>query len=91
MRFKDLSSYFFVIAFFSYGIDYYETLINEVNCTHDNYLTILQCSYSTTIDSGCTDSYDATVYCCEYKYIFVSYQSLLQIPVESGMVILILV
>ena len=41
-------------------------LLDNVNCPHNNYLTILQCSYSTDIDSGCTsNSYDATVYCCE--------------------------
>ena len=42
-------------------------LLDDVNCPHNNYLTILQCSYSTIIDSGCTnsDSYDATVYCCK--------------------------
>ena len=91
MRFKDFTCYYFFIATFSYGTDYYKTLISEVNCTHDNYLTILQCSYSIIIDSGCTDSYDATVYCCEYKHVFVSFQRLLQIPLGSGTVILILV
>ena len=41
--------------------------IDDLNCASSNYLTIFQCSFSTYIDSGCTNtnSYDATVYCCE--------------------------
>ena len=41
--------------------------IVNLNCASNNYLTIFQCSFSTYIDSGCinTNSYDATVYCCE--------------------------
>ena len=41
--------------------------MDDLNCDSSNYLTIFQCSFSTYIDSGCTntDSYDATVYCCE--------------------------
>ena len=40
--------------------------LDDVDCTRNDYLTILQCSYSTYIDSGCvnSNSYDATVYCC---------------------------
>ena len=51
-------------------------LWNDVSCVSRSYLSIAQCSYSTYIDSGCTNSnsYDATVYCCKtvskmYKYI----------------------
>ena len=45
-------------------------LLDDVTCAHNNYLTILQCSYSTYIDSGCTsNSYDATVYCCKCDYL----------------------
>ena len=41
--------------------------MDDLNCGSNNYLTIFQCSFSTIIDSGCinTNSYDATVYCCE--------------------------
>ena len=41
--------------------------MDDLNCASSNYLTIFQCSFSTSIDSGCTNtnSYDATVYCCE--------------------------
>ena len=42
-------------------------LLDNLDCHHNNYLTILECSYSTTIDSGCSSNYyDATVYCCEF-------------------------
>ena len=42
--------------------------MDDLNCGSSSYLTIFQCSFSTIIDSGCTNtnSYDATVYCCEY-------------------------
>ena len=49
----------------SYGVDSSPMLLDGVNCANNNYLTILQCSFSTYINSGCTsNSYDATVYCC---------------------------
>ena len=49
--------------------------MDDLNCASSNYLTIFQCSFSTIIDSGCTNtnSYDATVYCCEYKYLLDTY------------------
>ena len=51
-------------------------LLDDVNCVSNNYLTIFQCSFSTYIDSGCTNtnSYDATVYCCEcyFEIMFVN-------------------
>ena len=55
---------------YSYGIDYKPMLLDDVNCAN-NYLTILQCSFSTYIDSGCINSnyYDATVYCYEFSII----------------------
>ena len=40
-------------------------LLDNLDCPHSSYLTILQCYYSTRIDNGCTDSYDATVSCCK--------------------------
>ena len=41
--------------------------MDDLNCVSSNYLTLFQCSFSTIIDSGCTNtnSYDATVYCCK--------------------------
>ena len=47
-------------------------VLDDVNCPNNDYLTILQCSYSTIIDSGCTNtnSYDATVSCCEFQYYY---------------------
>ena len=51
----------------SYGTDYLPMEWDDVNCASSSYLSIAQCSYSTYIDSGCTNSnsYDATVYCCK--------------------------
>ena len=45
--------------------------MDDLDCASSNYLTIFQCSFSTYIDSGCTNtnSYDATVYCCKCKNI----------------------
>ena len=40
-------------------------LLDNLDCAHGDYLTILQCSYSTHIDNGCNNSYDATVSCCK--------------------------
>ena len=58
----------------SYGSDSNPIIIDDVNCGNSNYLTLSQCSFSTYIDSGCTNtnSYDATVYCCKIfvlKYV----------------------
>ena len=52
---------------FSYGTDTLSMKMDDLNCASSNYLTIFQCSFSTYIDSGCTNtnSYDATVYCCK--------------------------
>ena len=52
---------------FSYGTDSLSIKWDDVNCASSSYLSIAQCSYSTYIGSGCTNtnSYDATVYCCK--------------------------
>ena len=52
---------------YSYDTDNNSVILDDVNCPHNSYLTILQCSYSTIIDSGCINLniYDATVYCCK--------------------------
>ena len=46
--------------------------MDDLNCASSNYLTIFQCSFSTIIDSGCTNtnSFDATVYCCKCINIY---------------------
>ena len=55
---------------FSYGTDFNPMLLEDVKCVNNNYLTILQCSFSTHIRRGCiSNSYDATVYCCEFDSI----------------------
>ena len=59
-----------IIVVDSYGTDYLWMKWDDVNCASSSYLSIAQCSYSTYIDSGCTNSnsYDATVYCCKLDY-----------------------
>ena len=58
----------FKISLSSYGTDTLSMKMDDLNCVSYSYLTIFQCSFSTYIDSGCTNTnyYDATVYCCEY-------------------------
>ena len=62
---------------------------NDVNCASSSYLSISQCSYSTYIDSGCTNSnsYDATVYCCKIELFKFLLYYIAQILLESGTVI----
>ena len=59
----------FTLSLSSYGTDTLSIKIDDLNCASSNYLTIFQCFFDTYIDSRCnnTNSYDATVYCCEYK------------------------
>ena len=60
-------NFIYKYCFCSYGTDYLSMKWDDVNCASSSYLSIAQCSYSTYIDSGCTNSnsYDATVYCCK--------------------------
>ena len=64
--------YYYSFLLFSYGTDYLHMKWDDVNCASSSYLSIAQCSYSTYIDSGCTNSnsYDATVYCCKIIFSF---------------------
>ena len=58
--------YWSLILLFSYGTDHLRMKWDDVDCASNTYLSIAQCYYSTYIDSGCTNSYDATVYCCKF-------------------------
>ena len=50
----------------SYGTDSRNFVLDDVSCSTSSYLTILQCSYSSYIDSICTEDYDdVTVSCCK--------------------------
>ena len=62
------------ISLFSCGTDILSMKMDDLNCASSNYLTIFQCSFSTYIDSGCTNtnSKDATVYCCECINIYLA-------------------
>ena len=63
-----LSSLILLIQSCSFGSDSYSIILDDVNCSTSNYLVILQCSYSTTIDSNCVNGRDdASVTCCELK------------------------
>ena len=66
-KFSDFKNDFFHACKSSYGIDYLSPKWYDVDCTSSNYISIAQCSFSTIINRGCTDtnSYDATVYCCK--------------------------
>ena len=59
-------------------------LLDDFNCPHNNYLTIFQCFYSTTIDSVCSsNSFDATVNCCEYILLNLIIVHLIDIIVDT--------
>uniref|UniRef100_A0A1X7U6Z7 SRCR domain-containing protein n=1 Tax=Amphimedon queenslandica TaxID=400682 RepID=A0A1X7U6Z7_AMPQE len=47
-----------------YGTDFNATLLDDVSCSSSNYLTLQQCTLTTSISSTCfLDSYDAYVVC----------------------------
>ena len=50
-----------------FGLDtQYPIILDNVNCSTPNYLTILQCDYNTNISSSCDHgSDDVSVTCCE--------------------------
>ena len=50
-----------------FGLDTNPITLDNVNCFTSNYLTILQCGYSTSISSTCSHgSDDVSVTCCEF-------------------------
>ena len=48
-----------------YGTDNLPTVIDDLSCSLSSYLTIFQCSYSSSIDSGCSNDNDVAVTCCK--------------------------
>ena len=60
----------------NYGTDTNQMIMNDVNCLNSNYLTLLQCSFSTYIYYSCSisDTYDATVYCCKLLHVCILYE-----------------
>ena len=74
-------------------MDYNSMLLERLNCTSNQYLTVLQCFYSTIIGSECSShSLDATVVCCEFVPSLFKIITLLdQIPPRFGIIIHILV
>ena len=50
----------------SFGVDPYNIILDNVDCSTSSYLVILQCSFSTSIHSNCISGRDdASVTCCE--------------------------
>ena len=72
-KYNSFFDYIILIFLFSYGTDYYPTIIDDVICHQNNYLAITQCNFNTIIDDhNCKhnpNSYDATVYCCKLNCI----------------------
>ena len=50
----------------SFATDYLPTVIDDLSCYLNSYLTIFQCSYSTFISSSCNDDQDVSVTCCKF-------------------------
>ena len=57
-----------VFLIFLCSYDRLPAVIDDLSCSYNTYLTIFQCSYSTTvtITNWCTDDYDVSVSCCKF-------------------------
>ena len=53
-----------VLPIHSFGTDPRIAVYNSVNCADPNLLVLEQCTYSTSVQSGCTDDEDISVICC---------------------------
>ena len=62
-----LHMHIILFPIYSFGLDtVYPITLDNVDCFTSNYLTILQCGYSTNISSSCSHgSDDVSVTCCE--------------------------
>ena len=53
----------------AFGVDHSPFVLTDVYC-QSSYLTILQCSYQSTIGNDCFDDYDElTITCCECVWV----------------------
>ncbi len=62
------SNYYCFFHLHSFDDDNLPIVIDDLDCSTYSgiqYLTIFQCSYSTTIRSSCTSNKDVSVTCCE--------------------------
>ena len=50
---------------YSFGIDSYKAVLDDIQCSDGDLLNIQQCSYSTDINFECTDRDDVSVTCCK--------------------------
>ena len=49
----------------------FQIVLDDVDCSSSTYLTILQCRYSTYIDSNCDRGVDdVSVICCKHNRVF---------------------
>ena len=52
-----------------FGTDYSPITLDNVHCSSSEYLVILQCSFSTSIDFNCVNGRDdVSVTCCEFIF-----------------------
>ncbi|XP_019855763.1 PREDICTED: pollen-specific leucine-rich repeat extensin-like protein 1 isoform X2 [Amphimedon queenslandica] len=65
-----------------YGTDSLHTIIDDVTCSDDDFLTLQQCSFDTTISSTCGDSNDAFVVCYTTRIWDAPYSG--QIRLQNG-------
>ena len=55
----------FIFFLCSYGNDR-PAVIDDLSCLYSTYLTIFQCSYSTSVSSSCTSENYISVRCCKF-------------------------
>ncbi|XP_019861363.1 PREDICTED: soluble scavenger receptor cysteine-rich domain-containing protein SSC5D-like [Amphimedon queenslandica] len=65
-----------------YGTDSLHTIIDDVTCSDDDFLTLQQCSFDTTISNTCGDSNDAFVVCYTTRIWDAPYSG--QIRLQNG-------
>ena len=57
---------YYIFFLSSYGNDGLPAVVDDLSCFYSTYLTIFQCSYSTSISSSCTSDNDVSVSCCKF-------------------------
>ena len=65
MHVINLSLYIYTYSYGSNGTDPLNTIIDDISCSDDNFLTLQQCNIDATISSTCNNSNDAFVVCCK--------------------------
>ena len=65
-NYSPIKSIVFFFFLCSYGDDRIPAVIDDLSCLNSTYLTIFQCSYSTSVSSSCTAENDVSVSCCKF-------------------------